>query len=186
MPFGPSRAMLAHASRPPTPDSFGLLSSPPHRSGTTHRSGPLAVRWVGCLASRCRRRDTDVHRSPWSLLPHDPERRSRSAARPVQSRRGTGGIAASGAPGRGAHSVAGTASGHEHALPAQPRASPADIPRSRFRSRGLSSAGGKCRSRGGAGGVSDSRNHSHRKSNHLQPGVILSAAKDPLTGGSPA
>ncbi len=171
MLFEPSGAMLAHARRSSPPDSLGLPSSPPHRSRTPHRSWPLAARWVGCLASRCRGRDTDVRRSPWSLLPDGPQRRPRTAPGAVQSRGGTGRIAASGARGRGAHSVAGTTSGDEHAVPAQPRASPADLPRSRLRSRGLPSASWENYSRGCAGRVSDAWNCGERESDCLSRGL---------------
>jgi hypothetical protein len=165
--------MLAHACRPSAPDSLGLPSGPAHRSRTSNRSGPLAIIGAGCLASRRGRRDTHVHLSPWSLLPHAPERRPRTAPGAVQSRGSPGGIAASGTRGRGAHPVAGIASGDEHAMSAQPRAFAGDLPRSRSRSRRLPCSSAERRTRGGIGGVCDAWNYSDGKSHHLRSGVIL-------------
>jgi len=105
---------------------------------------------------------------PRWFLPRAPEWRPGTPAETMQLRRGTGRARGPSPAGRRAHSVAGIAGGHEHALPPQRRLLEEDLPPCGIRCRRVSDPASGCGPRGRVGGVCHAQHRCKRNSDRLR------------------
>ena len=161
------RSIIMHARRVPSP-------APASGSAPTADRFGSAVFFPGIrvaarrLAPERPRLDHAVRECPWWFLPHAAEWGPRTSPETVQLRRGPRRARGPSPTSRGAHSVAGIAGGHEHALPPQRRLLEENLPPSGIRRRRVSNPASGCGPRGRVGGVCHAQHRGHRNSDRLR------------------
>jgi hypothetical protein len=159
--------MIMHAGRGPS--SAPSSGSP----AATYRFGSavlfLASRFAARrLAPERHRLNAGLRECPRWFLPHAAEWGPGTSPETMQLRRGKGRAPGPSPASRRAHSVAGIAGGHEHALPPQRRLLEEDLPPCGIRCRRVSDPASGCGPRGRVGGVCHARHRCNRNSDRLR------------------
>jgi hypothetical protein len=162
-----SALIIMHARRGPS--SAPSSGSP----ATAHRFGSAVLfpaTWVAArrLAPERHSLIPALRECPRWFLPHAAEWGPGTPAETMQLRRGTGRARGPSPAGRRAHSVAGIAGGHEHALPPQRRFLKEDLPPCGIRCRRVSDPASGCGPGGRVGGVCHAQHWCNRNSDRLR------------------
>jgi len=172
--------IIMHARRGPSSAPSSGSPATAHRFGSAvlFSASPGAARRV---APKRHSLNPALLECPRSFLPHAAEWGPGTSAEKMQLRRGKGRARGPSPVSRRAHSVAGIAGGHEHALPPQRRLLEEDLPPCGIRCRRVSDPASGCGPRGRVGGVCHAQHRCHRNSDRLRSAAsrrVFSVAED--------
>jgi hypothetical protein len=159
--------IIMHARRGPSSATSSGSPATAHRFGSAvlFPASRVAARR---LAAKCHRPNPGLRECPRWFLPHAAEWGPGTSTETMQLRRGEGRARGPSPASRRAHSVAGIAGGHEHALPPQRRFLEENLPPCAIRCCWVSDPASGCGPRGRVGGVCHAQHRCNRNSDRLR------------------